>query len=91
MGTGDTNWPELRGFTRLHAVPASSSTSVTMVLTSEARSVVRNDGVRVLRPGTFTVHVGGGQPRIDAKFHTSNILSAPVHVKGTEIEANACV
>ena len=89
-GTGDTNWPELRGFTRLHAVPAGSSKSVTMLLTSEARAVVRGDGVRVLRPGKFTVHVGGGQPLIDPRFHTSNILSAPVFVTGTEIEANTC-
>ena len=89
-GTGDTNWPELRGFTRLHAVPAGSSKSVTMLLTSQARAVVREDGVRVLRPGKFTVHVGGGQPLIDPRFHTSNILSAPVFVTGTEIEANTC-
>ena len=91
-GTGDTNWPELRGFERLHSVAAGGgSASVELLVDAAARSSVRSDGVRVLRPGKYVLYVGGGQPLNDPKFHTSNILSQELEVTGEEeVEVDSC-
>ena len=51
---------------------------------------MRADGVRVVWPGKFVVHVGSGQPLVDKKFHTSNILAATVQVAGVGVEVDRC-
>jgi hypothetical protein len=62
-----------------------------VILNAAARAVVRADGIRVLRPGLFSVYVGGGQPLVDPKFHTSNILIAELSVEGAESRVDRCV
>ena len=41
-------------------------------------------------PGKFVVHVGSGQPLVDKKFHTNNILAATVQVAGVGVEVDRC-
>jgi beta-glucosidase len=51
----------LAGFERIH-LKAGESRQVTMTLDARTLSAVDGNGVRKVRPGTYTVHVGGGQP-----------------------------
>ena len=88
-GAGDTNFPELRQFARV-SVAAHGVQHVALHLPASARAVVRDDGVRVVRAGEFTIYAGGGQPLVAERFRTSNILSAHLTVSGAEHEADSC-
>jgi beta-glucosidase len=66
----------LAGFERIH-LKAGESRQVTMTLDARALSAVDGKGVRKVRPGAYTVHVGGGQPG-----HTATV-KATLKVSGT--------
>jgi beta-glucosidase len=52
---------ELRGFRRIHLEPGASE-RVRFELSSDALSLIDDDGQRVLEPGIFEIYVGGTQP-----------------------------
>jgi beta-glucosidase len=58
---GDAANPTLAGFRRVH-LKAGERTRVTLALDARALSQVDAAGARKVVPGTYTVHVGGGQP-----------------------------
>ena len=58
---GDRSAPVLAGFKRVH-VKAGASQTVTIDVDARAQSQVDARGRRAVRPGQYTVHVGGGQP-----------------------------
>jgi beta-glucosidase len=55
----------LRGFTRVH-VPAGQVQHVHMDLTPRDLSEVNVNGDRLVVAGSYTLHLGGGQPGTDA-------------------------
>ncbi|USQ98034.1 glycoside hydrolase family 3 protein [Caulobacter sp. RL271] len=58
---GDKAAPTLAGFTRIH-LTAGESRLVTFDLDARRLSQVDDHGVRKVVPGSYTVHLGGGQP-----------------------------
>jgi beta-glucosidase len=58
---GDQANPVLAGFRRVH-LKAGQRQRVTIALDARALSQVNAQGVRSVVPGSYTVHVGGGQP-----------------------------
>ena len=66
----------LRGFTRVH-VPAGGSQHVRFTLNPRDLSMVGENGDRMVPAGTYTIAVGGGQPRTDA-----SVVEAPLTITG---------
>lgn len=70
----------LAGFERVH-LKAGESRHVTMTLDARALSTVDGNGVRKVRPGAYTVHIGGGQPghtaTVKATLKVSGSASVP--------------
>jgi beta-glucosidase len=59
---GDPANPTLTGFSRVH-LAAGTSTRVSLALDARALSSVDAAGKRRVVPGTYTLYLGGGQPR----------------------------
>jgi beta-glucosidase len=72
---GDRSAPVLAGFKRVH-VKAGASRTVTLDIDARAQSQVDAQGRRAVRPGEYTLHVGGGQPAF------VNASSAKLNVTG---------
>jgi beta-glucosidase len=66
----------LAGFTRVH-LAAGESKRVVFELDPRTLSQVDDKGVRAVRPGTYTIHVGGSQPG-------PNTPSVQVNISGTQ-------
>ena len=69
----------LADFARVH-IPAGTSKSVTLTISPKYHSVIKNEGhARFWHPtiaveaGSFTVHVGGGQPDFAAGVLSSSV------------------
>lgn len=54
--------PTLAGFARVH-LKAGEKKTVSLALDARALSQVDAKGIRSVEPGTYTIHLGGGQPR----------------------------
>jgi beta-glucosidase len=54
--------PVLAGFSRVH-LKAGETKQVTLKLDARALSHVNAKGMRMVAPGSYTLHVGGGQPK----------------------------
>ena len=65
----------LAGFTRLHLAP-DETRHVTFELDPRTLSQVDDKGIRAVRPGTYTVHVGGSQPGPGSPSVQFNITGA---------------
>jgi beta-glucosidase len=58
---GDQANPVLAGFRRVH-LKAGERQSVSIAIGARAQSQVDAQGVRAVKPGIYTLHVGGGRP-----------------------------
>ncbi|HKA17827.1 MAG TPA: glycoside hydrolase family 3 C-terminal domain-containing protein [Blastocatellia bacterium] len=68
----------LQGFKRVHLAPGQTQ-SVSFSLTPRQLSLIDNQSRRVVEPGEYEIHVGGGQP---GSSGTSSGLSARVKLFG---------
>jgi beta-glucosidase len=75
---GDAANPTLAGIRRVH-LKAGEHAQVKLALDARALSQVDGQGVRRVVPGTYTLHLGGGQPRY-AKGVTAKLV-----VKGAAV------
>lgn len=73
-------WPirELKGFTRIHLAPGESQT-VHFTLHPRQLSLVNEAGQRAVRPGSYSLFVGGSQPASGAAG-----VSEPFSITGTK-------
>ncbi len=69
----------LAGFERIH-LKAGETRQVTMTLDARALSAVDGNGVRKVRPGAYTVHIGGGQPGFTATVKATLKVSGSASV-----------
>ena len=75
----------LAGFRRVRLAPGQSE-RVELTIAPRQMSVIGDDGRRVLEPGRFRVHVGGGQPDARSEELTgSRPLSAEFTVTGAPL------
>jgi beta-glucosidase len=76
---GDAAHPTLAGFSRVH-VAAGGSSKLSLALDARALSSVDAGGRRRVVPGTYTLHIGGGQPG-----HAKTVV-AKLMVTGAAVE-----
>ena len=72
---------QLVGFERIHLAPGETK-SVSFTITPRQLSVIDDSGRRVVEPGTFSVSVGGRQPRTGEKTSGLDILFGSFEVIG---------
>lgn len=70
----------LKGFRRIHLKRGESKT-VSFTLMPSDFSVIDNEGKRVIKPGAFTLSLGGGQPAGTTPF---DVLTKDILIKGKE-------
>ncbi|MCK5156763.1 MAG: glycoside hydrolase family 3 C-terminal domain-containing protein, partial [Spirochaetales bacterium] len=73
---------ELQGFSRIHLQPGEKK-KVKFLLGTRKMALIDSDGLCVLEPGDFRIHVGGRQPdERSAKLTKSEICSADFELLG---------